>query len=147
MGDFVEKAKEKAGGKYKEGLNCAESLVKTFDELCNLGIGEHIRMASGFAGGVGHKGEMCGALSGSLMILGAFKGRPNPPDGEREPIYNLGHDFHEKFEQAFGGTGCDEVRKFDWKTREQRINCLKLIANTAGLLAEFLIEKGLVKES
>lgn len=147
MGDFVEQAKNNAGEMYKTGINCAETLVKTFDELCELGIGENVKLATGFGGGLGHAGDLCGALAGSIIVLGAFKGRAKPPEGDRDGMYALSKGFHAKFSEAFGGTDCDVVRRYDWGTREQRINCLKLISGTAGLLAEYLIEKELVKES
>lgn len=148
MGDFVERAKNEAGIAYKTtGLNCAESIVRAFDNLCDLGIGENIKMATGFGGGLGRAGDMCGALSGSIIVLGAFRGRSNPPEGDRAGMYALSRGFHEKFSQTFGGTACDVVRRHEWGTREQRINCLKLISGTAGILAEYLIEKEIVKDS
>jgi C_GCAxxG_C_C family probable redox protein len=111
-----------------------------------LGIGENVRLASCFGGGIGHAGDLCGALSGSVMVLGAFSGRRHPPDGERAPMYDLSKGFYEKFAAANQATDCDVLRKFDFGTREQNINCLKLVAATAKLLAEYLVDKGLAKE-
>lgn len=147
MGVLADKAKERAAECYKTGINCAETIVTTFDELCNLGIGTNVKLASGFGGGLGHAGDLCGALSGAIMVLGALKGRSNPPDGDREGMYALSQGFHDKFVEEFGATDCDIVRKHDWGTKEQRVNCLKLIVTTAGLLADFMVDKGLVKDS
>ncbi|MDR2006051.1 MAG: C-GCAxxG-C-C family protein [Acidaminococcales bacterium] len=147
MGTFVEKAAALSGEKYKKGINCAEAVVVTFDELCDLGIGENVRLASCFGGGIGHAGDLCGALSGSVMVLGALAGRRRPPEGERAPMYALSKGFYEKFTAVNNAADCDTLRKFDFGTREQNINCLKLVVATAALLAKYLVEKGLAAEN
>ncbi len=146
MNDFVKKAEETGAEKYKSGINCAESIVVTFDELCHLGIGENVKLSSGFGGGIGQAADLCGVMSGAVMVLGALAGRPNPPEGEREPIYKLSKGFYDKFKAEQGATDCLTLRKYPSGTREQRINCLKLVAAGAKSLAEYLIEKGLVKQ-
>lgn len=146
MGTFVEKATALSGEKYKKGINCAEAVVAAFDEACGLGIGENVRLASCFGGGIGHAGDLCGALSGSVMVLGALAGRRRPPEGERAPMYALSKGFYDKFTAANRAANCETLRKFDFGTREQNINCLKLVTATAALLSEYLAEKGLVAE-
>ena len=145
MEGLAEKAGMLAGEHYKKGINCAEALVMTFDELCNLGIGPSVRMASCFGGGIGHSEDICGALSGSIMVLGALAGRPNPPEGDRERMYAFSKGFHDKFTALNQRTDCKYLRKFEFGQREQRITCMKLICSTASLLAEYLLETGLVK--
>ena len=147
MGDFVEKAKDLSAEKYKQGINCAESIVITFDELCNLGIGENVRLVTGFGGGIGHAGDICGAMAGSIVVLGAFKGRSKPPEGDRPAMYKLSKGFHDIFVEKFSSTDCDIVRKHEWGCKEQKVNCLKLICTTAELLANYLVAEGLVKEN
>ncbi len=146
MSEFVEQAAALGAENYKNGINCAEAIITTFDKLCHLGIGEQVKMASGFGGGIGQCGDLCGALSGCVMVLGSFGGRPHPPEGDRAAIYALAKGFYQKFIEVNQVTDCIPLRKFDSGTREQRINCLKLVSNTAKLLAEYLEEKGLVKE-
>lgn len=145
MSNFIEKTKELGGANFKKGINCSETIVVTFDELCNLGIGENVRLASGFGRGIGQTDSICGALSGAVMVLGAFCGRPHPPEGERP--YPLSKEFYDRFVAANEGfVNCKDLKRFETGTREQHINCLKLVASTCGLLAEYLIEKEIVKE-
>ncbi len=146
MGIFAKKAAEAAGNNFKKSINCAETIVKTFDELCDLGVGKAVRLASGFGGGMGHAGDLCGALAGAVMVLGAFKGRPNPPEGDRKDIYPLSKEFHGIFVASNQATDCDDLRKFEFGTREQNVNCLKLVVGTAELLGQFLVDKGLVED-
>ncbi len=145
MEEFVKKAEELAGNNYKIGINCAEAIIKTFDDLCQLGIGENIKYATGFGGGIGYSGDLCGVVSGSVFVLGAFKGRPNPPEGTRDDVYALGKEFRDRFVAKNTATDCEFLHKFEFGSRDQRLNCLKLVSTTAGLLAEFLLDKGLVQ--
>lgn len=146
MSELGKKVSEVAVTNYKSKMNCAEAIVTAFDEVCNLGIGTSVKLASGFGGGMGQAGDLCGALSGAIMVLGAFKGRPHTPEGSREEIYGLSKAFHNVFVKEFGETDCDVLRKFDFGTREQGINCLKLISSTAELLGDFLVEHKVVQE-
>jgi C_GCAxxG_C_C family probable redox protein len=146
MSKLGKQVSEVAVNNYRSKMNCAEAIVTAFDEVCNLGIGTSVKLASGFGGGMGHAGDVCGALSGAIMVLGAFKGRPHTPEGSREEIYGLSKGFHTAFVEKFGATDCDVLRKFDFGTREQGINCLKLISSTAELLGDFLVEQKVVQE-
>ena len=145
MTGLKEQAAELASENYKQGINCAEAIVMAFDRLCDLGIGQSVRLASCFGGGIGQAGDICGALSGCVIVLGALAGRPNPPEGDRAAMYAVVRGFYDKFAALNEGTSCDHLRKFDFGQREQRINCLKLVASSAALLAEYLLETGLVK--
>ena len=102
MNDLALEALSQAGNKFKDGLNCSESILHVFNEMLNNPLSpESLKMATGFGGGLGHAGCMCGALTGSVMILGLFKGRINPTHAKK-PMYDLSHDFHDRFLSAFG---------------------------------------------
>lgn len=38
MADYVIQARNIAGNKFRSGLNCAESILQTFNELLNLSL-------------------------------------------------------------------------------------------------------------
>jgi len=144
MNDIVLEARSRAGNKFKNGLNCSESIVHAFNEMLNNPLNpESLKMATGFGGGLGHAGCMCGALVGSAMILGLFKGRIDPGQA-REPMYDLAHDFHDRFSNAFGGTCCRALNPHEFDSSEHLRCCLKLTGGTTKLLMEFIQEKELV---
>ena len=60
---------EKAQGYFKNGFNCSQAVFTTF--AVDLGMSEEmaLKVATQFGGGA-RKGEMCGAVSGALMVLG-----------------------------------------------------------------------------
>jgi C_GCAxxG_C_C family probable redox protein len=83
-------------------------------------VGEHklgvlepqsIRMATPFGGGVGgtHQ-ELCGALAGSLMVIGALYGRTDSSQDDSQ-AYELAEQVREVFLAEFGHTQCDPIRE------------------------------------
>ncbi len=143
MEDLALEARNRAGNNFKAGFNCAESIVKAFNELLGEPFSPDIvKMASGFGGGLGHAGCMCGALTGSVMILGMYKGR-TIPEQDRDPVYDLAKAFHDRFEQEYGATCCRVLNTFEFDSPDHLRRCLKLTGGTARLLMDFIDEKGL----
>ena len=113
-----------------------------------LAVGEHVlgeldprmvRMSTPFAGGVaGTKEEMCGALSGGLMVIGALHGRANLSDSE-EAALRVAASYRERFAAAMGDTTC-------WPIYEQHHlpdeigSCAPVVKRAAGLLLDLLDE-------
>ncbi|WP_407310831.1 C-GCAxxG-C-C family protein [Desulfosporosinus sp. SB140] len=146
MSDLALEARSRAGNKFKGGLNCSESILQAFNELLNYPVNpESLKMASGFGGGLGHAGCMCGALTSSAMILGLLTGRVDPGQ-DREPIYEQACDFHNRFEHQFGGTCCRAINPHEFDSPEHLRHCLKLTGGTAKLLMEYIQEKELVNK-
>ena len=134
-------AKRLAGQNFKDGYNCAEAILRAFRESYNLDISdEALKMASGFGGGLGHAGCMCGALTASVMVLGALEGRTDSSQS-RDTVYSSASQFHDKFANKFGGTCCRFLNPHPFETKEHLRHCLKITGNTAGMLSEFLAEK------
>ncbi|MHB8126442.1 MAG: C-GCAxxG-C-C family (seleno)protein [Desulfitobacteriaceae bacterium] len=144
MNNMALEARSLAGNKFKSGFNCAESILHAFNEMLNKPLSsESLKMSSLFGGGLGHAGCMCGALSGSIMILGLFKGRIDTEQA-RDPIYDLAHDFHDRFVNEFGATCCRSLNPHEFDSPEHLRRCLKLTGGTAKLLMEYILEKELV---
>ena len=56
---------------YKQGYNCAESVLRAGNEYYQLGLDENaIHAFAGFGGGL-HCGDVCGALTGAIGALSA----------------------------------------------------------------------------
>ena len=71
---------EKAAREYfRQGLNCAECVLKSFLELGLTDFPpEVIALASGFGGGIGLTRNTCGAVLGGALALGTLYGRKDP---------------------------------------------------------------------
>lgn len=136
-------AKQMAGQNFREGFNCAEAIVRAFRDILNPSLSDDVvRMASGFGGGLGHAGCVCGALTGATMVLGMLQGRVTPQES-REPIYAGAREFHDRFRETFGATCCRVLNSHPFDSREHLRTCIKITGNTAALLQTFIEEKGL----
>ncbi|TWH51793.1 C-GCAxxG-C-C family (seleno)protein [Sporomusa sp. KB1] len=135
--------KQAAGQNFRAGYNCAEAIVRAFRDAMQLDISdEALRMASGFGGGLGHAGCLCGALTGSIMVLGMLQGRENK-EQSREPIYTSSHEFHNLFREKFGATCCRILNSHPFDSKEHLRNCIKITGNTAECLSDFIRDKRL----
>ncbi|HWR05505.1 C-GCAxxG-C-C family (seleno)protein [Sporomusa sp.] len=136
-------AKELAEQNFKAGYNCAEAVARTFRDMLNLNIpDEALKMASGFGGGLGHAGCMCGALSGATMVLGMLQGRASN-DQNRGPVYSSAQEFHNIFSEQFGAACCRVLNCHEFGSPEQRQTCLKITSTTAELLSKYIQGKQL----
>ena len=75
--EFINQAKENARQNFREGLNCAESVVEA---VIRTGIikdfpPEVVALSTGFGGGIGQYGATCGALIGATIAVGCMHGR------------------------------------------------------------------------
>lgn len=142
--ELILAARNKAGDYFRQGYNCSESIFLAFRELVapELDAGL-VKMLTGFGGGLGHAGCMCGALSAAEMVIGLFTGRTSNLE-DREISYQAAKEFHDLFYERFGGTCCRALNPYTFDTPDHLKNCIKITGNTGKLLMEYLIQKGLV---
>ncbi|MBN2403542.1 MAG: C_GCAxxG_C_C family protein [Spirochaetes bacterium] len=96
--------------KFKEGYNCAQAVLFSFCDELQIEKDLALKLACGFGAGIGRKQEVCGAVTGSAMVLGKKYGR-----GEREEIsatentYTIVREFIHKFEKKNGSIICGRL--------------------------------------
>lgn len=130
---------------HKDGFNCAESIFLAFRQRVAPELSaEAVRMATPFGSGLGGAGCLCGALAGSVMILGLLKGRTTP-DVPRKESYGLSSEFHNRFRDNFGATCCRDLKRKASGTDKKGATCEEIIARTDELLSDFMEEKGLAR--
>ncbi|MDR3593145.1 MAG: C-GCAxxG-C-C family (seleno)protein [Negativicutes bacterium] len=140
---MTDEVKNLAGQYFKEGYNCSEAILRAFREALKLDVSdEALKMGGGFGGGIGHAGCVCGALAGSVMVLGMLQGRTDKSQS-RNAVYSASEEFHRRFSERFGGSCCRILNPHPFETKDHLRNCLKLTGNTAGLLMEYIEEKKL----
>jgi len=106
------------------------------------------QLASGFGGGVGHKGSLCGALTGAVMAVGMKMGRTDPKDrGTLIKVYDKCQHIWDQFEREFGNVNCfnitgvhldNEEERQKWLTAGGREKCADLVGKTARMLCDSL---------
>jgi len=112
-----------------------------------LTVGEHVlgdlepqcaRMATGFAGGVGDtQQEMCGALSGGVLVIGGLLGRESLSESDR-PALTLATRYRERFLAEMGATQCARLRETVVYAPGGLGSCAALVERAAMMLLELL---------
>lgn len=105
---------------FDSGFNCAESVLKSLAEKNNINVNDYFRIASGFGGGIGHTGHICGALSGAVMFLGLWKDRNSNPQNVID-LSALNEKLISRFRENFEGSNCNELTGCDPLTDEGKI--------------------------
>ena len=114
---------ETAAEKFLEGYNCAQAVIYPF--CGDLQIDENIalKMACGFGGGMGKKQEVCGAVTGGIIVIGLKYGRgKNDEIASTELTYANTRELMEKFSEKHGSfvclkllNGCEIATEEGWK--------------------------------
>jgi C_GCAxxG_C_C family probable redox protein len=113
-----------------------------------LGIKDSIlpKLATGFGGGIGRKGSLCGAFTGSIMAIGMKLGRTNATDKDAvAKVYSKCQEFWGQFEKEFGSNLCydliqvhldNEGERKKWLASGGMEKCSKIVEKTAQMLCE-----------
>lgn len=85
---------KKAGDLFLEGYSCSQAVVCAFEALTGLDRETSARLASSLGGGMGRMREVCGAVSGALIVLGLLRGYSDPGDlAAKTDHYHLVQEF------------------------------------------------------
>jgi C_GCAxxG_C_C family probable redox protein len=103
---------------FNSGYNCAQAVLAAFCEPLGLDRVTAYKLASGFGGGLGAKGEICGALSGAIMALGLKFGCSDPDKTAKAETYRKTRELAEEFKLRTGSLYCRDLLGFDLGTPE-----------------------------
>lgn len=107
---------------FKEGYNCAQSILLAMQKFWNVENPLEPKIASAFGGGIGRRGSLCGALTGGVISIGLKYGTNNPVVEEREKAYSLALEFYNRFKKACGGVLCRDLIGCDLTNPEELEN-------------------------
>jgi C_GCAxxG_C_C family probable redox protein len=132
-----------AGAMLNQGYHCSEAvllaaappLVADWEARC-------ARLATPFAGGTGGtQQELCGALSGGMMVIGALLGRETA-DVNDDEAQRLAAAYRGWFLETLGDTQCETLRRGTVKGPGGLGSCSVLVERATALLLEMLDEAG-----
>jgi len=134
-----------------------------------------VKAATGFAGGIGRNGSVCGGYTGAIMALGLLYGRDVETMKHADPeermsrlqqieerMDNLIKGLTERFKSEYGSTICNDIetklfgRFFDkWNPEERKEKgrlggykdkCPSVVGNAVRWVAELILEERSKKE-
>lgn len=96
--------------KFSEGYNCAQSVTYAFADETGVDKDTLLAVSTGFGAGLGRKQEVCGVVTGAIMVLGAKYGRKeNEPKEKTEAMYVEVRKFVDEFIREKGTVRCSEL--------------------------------------
>lgn len=96
---------------FLEGYNCAQAVVVAFCDVTGLDKKAAAKLASSFGGGMGRMREVCGAVSGMLMVAGYLYGYDSAKSEGKMEHYALVQELAGKFRAQVGSIVCREILK------------------------------------
>ena len=138
----------KAAELFLQGYNCSQAVVVAFCDVTGLTPRNAARMASSFGGGMGRMREVCGAVSGMLLVAGLLYGYETPGDDEsKRRHYQLVQALAGKFREKEHSIICREILNNPPsdpnptpRTAEFYKNrpCVRLVAQAADILDDYI---------
>ncbi len=101
---------EKAEALFREGYNCAQAVFCAYADELGLERTVAARLVSPLGGGMGRLREVCGTVSGALMVIGQLYGYGTPDKGEAKArLYAIEQEFARRFAAANGSYICRDL--------------------------------------
>lgn len=120
-GNMMTKARvEKAMDLMVSGHSCSEALMLSYADAFGLAPSQAMKLASGFAGGMGEGSGTCGVMTAACMVMGLAVGPGALSElSDREAIRMMVNSFREGFLAGHGSLVCMELNGgFDPATPE-----------------------------
>ena len=142
--------KEKALDYFERHFHCSQAILAAYADECGLTEEQALKLGGCFGSGM-RKGEVCGACTGALMVLGALYGQADEADLRTRELSNKVNDeMMERFAERAGSYLCNKILGCDVSTEEgvryARENglfkelCPKIVAAAADVLEEIITE-------
>jgi C_GCAxxG_C_C family probable redox protein len=133
---------------FREGFNCSQALLSTYGEQFGLDKELAYKIANVFGVGMG-MGEICGAVTGAFMIIGAKYGKSKADDQQSsDRACGIADDFVNEFISRNRSIVCRELLGIDVSTPEGakivhekgllKILCPKFVQDAAEIIEKIL---------
>ena len=139
--DKKTKIARKAGSLLNQGYHCSEAMLLVVGtELLGELDPQAINISTPFAGGIACAyDDLCGALTGGLMVIGGLFGRENVHKSDNRCMAVAKH-YRDTFLQEFGWLNCCDLREH-WRGKPGQEDCAELVEKAAALLLAILSEE------
>jgi len=136
---------------FVNGFNCAQAVFSTYAEEFGIDRTEALKISCGFGAGMGRRQEVCGAVSGAMMLIGCKHGKTIREDNTANDLtYQLVRDLSEKFSAIHGSTSCRELlgcnlltpegQQFFKENNFRDLKCALYVHDAAELAEEMLLK-------
>lgn len=143
--------KKKAYDLFKQGYNCAQSVVVAFEDVLPLDRQTLLNVSTGFGGGFGRTRNLCGAVSAYAIVLGLYLHHiQNDPQKDKADIYKHVQQLVAQFKERNNSDNCGELLKnvknltagYEPQARDEEYYkvrpCVKFVLDSVELLEKHL---------
>ncbi len=115
---------DKALELFSNNFNCSQAVFAAFAPDFGLDEKLALKLATSFGGGA-RNGDICGAVSGALMVLGLKYGHFDAADSEQKSrAYAIAVEYTKRFKEANGSIVCRDLLGYDL-TKPDDMACIK----------------------
>ena len=126
---------------WDKGFNCAESAMRGVCYGQGIDLPEvALKMATPFGAGIGKSEDVCGALTGSVLGIGASLGRTDPK-GNKALSYAAAKELKSLFEKRFSSVQCKVLNKGDFESQEHERRCKEFMLESVRTAYSILNKK------
>ena len=138
---------------FNSGYNCAQAVLCAFCADLDLAKEKAMKLATGFGAGMGRKQEVCGAVTGGIMVIGLQHGQGYEEDTEaKELTYRLTRELITRFTAKHGSCLCRELldgcdlsteagQKFSKENDLHNKICAECVRSAVQILEDILSER------
>lgn len=131
---------------FSRGFNCSQAVLGVFCEQLGLERELAFKISTGFGGGL-RQGEVCGAVTGAVMVIGLKHGHHIEGDTEtKQKVYQLTQEFIDRFKEKHQSIICKDLlgysvavpKEYELIKEKQLFTtlCPQLIADAVEILQE-----------
>jgi C_GCAxxG_C_C family probable redox protein len=104
------KKSDTAVARYLSGFTCSSAVFSTFSEDLGLDGNTAKKIACGFGAGISKTGNICGAVSGAILVIGLKYGKTEARDpAATEKTRALVQECIREFAARHGSVNCTEI--------------------------------------
>jgi C_GCAxxG_C_C family probable redox protein len=140
---------EDAVASFKSGFTCSSAVFSAFSDKMGLDSEAAKKIACGFGAGISKTGNICGAVSGAIMVIGLKYGKAKQgDDAATEKTRALVREFIQEFTEHHGSVNCSELLGYNLsnpeeyeKARENKLfvtKCPELVGDATAILENIL---------
>jgi C_GCAxxG_C_C family probable redox protein len=140
---------DEALASFRNGFTCSSAVFSAFSDELGLDGDTAKKIACGFGAGISRTGNICGAVSGAIMVIGLKYGKTRQgDDAATEKTRAMVRTFMLEFTKRHGSVCCTELLGYNLgkpdeyeKARDSKLfvtKCPQLVGDAVAILKKIL---------
>jgi C_GCAxxG_C_C family probable redox protein len=134
---------------FKSGFTCSSAVFSAFSDELGLDGETAKKIACGFGAGISKTGNICGAVSGAILVIGLKYGKTKQgDDAATEKTRAFVREFMQEFTEHHGSVNCTELLGYNLSNPDEYENardsklfvtkCQELVGDATAILEKIV---------